>query len=76
MSKLEDVSVSYRNQEVAKNRYNYNKPYTIGNPDELSPIGKDENNGQVGDTNDIKARKTLLAKNKYNAKKGYDSHND
>jgi hypothetical protein len=66
MSKLEDVSAPFRKTEVARNMFNYNDEYSLGNAEELSPIGKGENNGEVGSAVDIATRKALVAKNPYN----------
>lgn len=77
MSKLEDESVAFRKIEIARNLFNYNDEYTIGNAEEISPIGKDENsNGDIGSAADIAARKTLIAKNEYNYNNEYNAGND
>jgi hypothetical protein len=76
MSKLEEVSAPFRKTEVARNMFNYNDEYTLGNPEELSPIGKGENNGEVGSAVDIATRKVLVAKNPYNYNREYNAGND
>ena len=73
MSRLEDVSAPFRKAEIAKNEFDANKPYTNGNPAELSPIGKDTNNGETGSTIDIAKRKQLIAKNEFNYNKEYNA---
>lgn len=76
MSKLEDTSVAFRKIEVARNEFNYNDEYAIGNPEELSPVGKGENNGDVGSAVDIATRKKLVAKNQFNYNREYNAGND
>jgi hypothetical protein len=71
MSRLEDISLPFRKCEVARNDFDYNDEYTTGNPEELSPLGKDTNNGETGSTCDIKKRKELIAKNKFNPNREY-----
>lgn len=74
MSKLEEVSVPFRKNLIAKNDFDNNDQYTVGHPDALSTgdeNGKGEVNGEVGGATDIKVRKTLIAKNKYNNNKEY-----
>jgi thiamine biosynthesis protein ThiC len=66
MSKLETVSAPFLKQEIAKNRFTSNKQYNVSNKDALSPIGKGENNGNIGSAIDISDRATEIAKNKYN----------
>ena len=73
MSRLEDESVAFRKTELAKNEFDQNKPYTNGNPAELSPIGKDTNNGETGSAIDIAKRKQLIAKNQFNYNKEYNA---
>lgn len=78
MSKLEDLSVNFRNTILAKNRYNLNDEYNSGNPDALSTgdeLGKGEYNGSVGGATDIKERYKETAKNKYNFNNEYNSSN-
>jgi hypothetical protein len=76
MSKLEELSAPYRKLEIARNFFNLNDQYTLGNPEELSPIGKGENNGEVGSAIDISTRKILVAKNSYNYNREYNAGND
>jgi len=76
MSRLEDISVIFRNTEIAKNTYNQNNEYTPGHPNALSTgddPGKGEVSGNVGGATDIKARKTMLAKNKFNPNREYNA---
>jgi hypothetical protein len=76
MSRLEEVSVPYRKNLVAKNDYDNNRPYDAGNPDALSTgdeQGKGEMNGEVGGATDIKSRKALVAKNKFNRNREYNA---
>jgi hypothetical protein len=75
MSRLEDTSVGFRKEEIARNTYDQNKPYDAGNPDALSTgdePGKGEFNGSIGSASDIKARKILIAKNEFNQNKEYN----
>ena len=76
MSRLEDISVPFRKTEIARNEFNYNDEYTTGNPEELSPVGKETNNGETGSATDIATRKTLIAKNAYNYNNEYNAGND
>lgn len=75
MSRLEDMGVAFRKEEIAKNDYNSNKPYDQGNPNALSTgdeAGKGEFNGEIGNATDIKTRKILTAKNKFTPNKEYN----
>jgi len=68
MSRLEDVSLPFRKENVARNDYGSNNAYEAGHPDALSTgdeDGKGEVNGQVGGLTDIKTRNAAIAKNKY-----------
>jgi len=76
MSRLEEVNLPFRTQQLAKNDYNNNDEYVAGNPDALSTgdeQGKGEFNGQVGSATDIKTRKVLMTKNKYNKNREYNA---
>ena len=76
MSKLENGSIGFRNELLAKNDYNTNDQYNVGNPDALSTgdeQGKGEVNGQVGGATDIKTRDTLITKNRFNKNKEYNA---
>lgn len=76
MSKLEDVSLPFRNKLIASNDYDNNDQYSAGHADALSTgdeSGKGELNGKIGGTTDIKSRDTAIAKNKYNKNKEYNS---
>jgi hypothetical protein len=78
MSRLEDLSVAFRNEQIMKNDYNANDPYTSSHSDALSngdELGKDELNGSVGGLTDIKTRKSLLIKNKFTSNNEYNSSN-
>lgn len=46
MSRLEDVSVPFRKNLIAKNDYDNNDPYNAGNPDALS-TGDEQGKGEV-----------------------------
>ena len=72
MSKLEEISASYRKTLIAKNEYNLNDEYTaaLSTGDEF---GKGEMNNEVGGATDIKVRKTLIAKNKFNKNDEYNA---
>jgi hypothetical protein len=76
MSRLEDISAGYRKREISRNEYDNNDPYTGGHANALSDgdeWGKGENNGQVGGATDIKARQTMIAKNKFNRNNEYNA---
>lgn len=73
MSRLETISAPFRKAEEAKNEFSYDKPYTNGNPAELSPIGKDTNNGETGSAIDIAKRKELITKNQFSYNKEYNA---
>ena len=76
MSRLEDSSVVFRKNLIAKNEFDNNDQYTVGHPDALSTgdeNGKGENNGDVGGATDIKMRKTLITKNRYNYNREYNA---
>jgi hypothetical protein len=75
MSKLEDISIPFRKNLIAKNDYDNNDAYEAGHPDALSTgdeNGKGEVNGQIGGTTDIKTRNKLATKNKYNLNREYN----
>jgi len=76
MSRLEDISLQFRECTIAKNDYDNNDQYNAGNPDALSTgdeQGKGEMNGQVGNATDIKTRSVLMTKNKYNNNRPYNA---
>jgi hypothetical protein len=76
MSRLEESSVAFRKNLIAKNEFDNNDQYNVGHPDALSTgdeNGKGEMNGEVGGATDIKVRKTLIAKNKFNYNKEYNA---
>jgi len=76
MSRLEDVSLPFRKESIARNDYGSNDPYVAGHPDALSTgdeDGKGEVNGQVGGTTDIKTRECSIAKNKFNKNREYNA---
>jgi hypothetical protein len=76
MSKLEDVSLSFRNINIARNDYDNNDQYNVGHPDALSTgdeEGKGEMNGKIGGLTDIKSRDIAITKNKYNKNKEYNA---
>jgi len=76
MSNLEKVSVSFREQNIARNDYDKGDEYTVGHPDALSTgdeLGKGEMNNKVGGATDIKTREKSIAKNKYNKNKEYNA---
>ena len=69
MSRLENISLSFRKTNLARNSYNPNDPYNVSHDRALSTgdeWGKGERNGEVGGATDIKVRKILAAKNKFN----------
>jgi len=74
MSRLEVISLPYRKLEIAKNIYNENDKYEVGNPNALSDgdeKGKGEFNGSVGGLTDIRTRDKLMTKNKFNKNNEY-----
>jgi hypothetical protein len=76
MSRLEDSSIVFRKQNLAKNQYNINDPYNASHSNALSngdDKGKGEMNGDAGSATDIKTREKLVAKNKFNRNKEYNS---
>jgi hypothetical protein len=78
MSRLEDISIAFRNQNLVRNDYKANDQYTLGHPDTLSDgdeLGKDEVNGSVGSLTDIKTRERNLVKNKFNKNNEYNAGN-
>lgn len=75
MSRLEDVSLPYRNKSLVRNDYSENSKYESGHADALSTgdeKGKGEVNGQVGGATDIKMRDKLVTKNKFNKNREYN----
>jgi hypothetical protein len=75
-SNLQIVSGSFLNTLLAKNKYGLNNEYNAGNKDALSPIGKGENNGNIGDADDITDRTVELKKNTYGPNNEYNAGND
>lgn len=76
MSRLEDKSLPFRKQNVARNSYNNNDEYSVGHPNALSDgdeLGKGEVNGQIGGLTDIKLREKSIAKNLFNKNKEYNA---
>jgi hypothetical protein len=76
MSRLEDSSISFRKNNIARNSYDNNDDYNVANPNALSTgdeKGKGENNNQVGGATDIKTREKLAVKNKYTPTNEYNS---
>jgi len=76
MSRLEDISAGFRQNEIAKNTYDSNDPYNVSHVNALSngdDLGKGENNGNVGSATDIKVRNSEIAKNKFNRNKEYNA---
>lgn len=75
MSRLEDISAQFRDQQVAKNPYNKNDEFDASHPNAISDgdnKGKGENNGQIGSADDIRLRHQQLVKNKYNKNNEYN----
>jgi hypothetical protein len=78
MSKLETLSVEFRDSAVARNTFNDGDNYTVSHDDALSSgdePGKGENSGAIGSLTDIKMRTSLGVKNKYNSGNIYDASN-
>jgi hypothetical protein len=70
MSRLEDMSAMFRNDNLTKSTYKKNDEYSISNKNALSDgddKGKGELNGSVGSKTDIETQKKLLAKSKFKA---------
>jgi hypothetical protein len=75
MSRLEEKSVAFRKQNVARNSYDNNDQYNVGHSNALSngdEKGKGELENQVGGTTDIKSRETSMTKNRYNKNREYN----
>lgn len=78
MSRLLDNSVPFRKKNVAKNTYNENDTYELGNSRALSDgdeWGKGLKNDQVGSLTDIESRETSIARNIYDKNKPYNDIN-
>ena len=76
MSRLEDISLPFRKNLIAKNDYDNNDQYSVGHPDALSTgdeNGRGENNGVIGTSVDIKMREKSIAKNKFNKNNEYNA---
>jgi len=75
MSRLEGVSLPFRNCSIAKNDFSDGDQYTTGHPDALSTgdeEGKGELNGSIGGKTDIAMRKCEISKNKFQQGRQYD----
>jgi hypothetical protein len=75
MSKLEEISVTFRKTNVARNSYDNNTPYNVAHSNALSngdEKGKGEVNNQVGGITDIKTREASIVRNKYNRNREYN----
>lgn len=78
MSRLEEMSVAFREAELSKNIFKSGTPYTASHPNALSTgdePGKGANNGSIGGFTDIKTREQSLARNKYNSGNEYNESN-
>jgi len=84
MSRLETISKEYYDCSLAQNaaRYTVNKEYLPSTPDTISDgdmKGRDPKDGSasssVGTVLDIEKRNALLASNRYNQNKEYNSGN-
>jgi len=76
MSRLEGVSLPYRNCSIAKNDFDNDDQYSTGHPDALSTgdeDGKGELNGSIGGKTDIKVRNCEIAKNQYQQDRQYNA---
>lgn len=77
-SRLLDMSVTFRKNNVARNDYDSEDQYNAGHANALSTgdeKGKGETENSIGSATDIKERKEEIAKNKYNSGKMYDASN-
>ena len=75
MSRIEDKSLPFRKQNVARNSYDNNDEYNVGHSNALSDgdeLGKGEVNGQIGGLTDIKTREKSMAKNMFNKNREYN----
>lgn len=75
MSRLEEISKTYREQAIARNDHNKNDQYSSTHPDALSDgdeMGKGEKNGSIGSKTDIEQRQLQKARNKFSANNPYD----
>lgn len=78
MSRLEDMSVEFRKNNLKSNTFKNTTPYGNSHSRALSDgdeFGKGELNNSVGGVTDIKTRETLMTKNKYNVNDPYDDSN-
>lgn len=79
MSKLDEISKEFRENNVNKNvNYSNKEEYSSSHKRAISDgdeFGKNENGGSVGSLTDIKTRETLLGKNPF-IKKEYNSANN
>lgn len=75
MSRLEEINEQFRTCSVARNKHNLNEEYVTGHPNAISDgdeLGKGEStSGSVGSATDIRQRKTLITKNRFNVNKQY-----
>jgi hypothetical protein len=75
MSRLEEMSKQYREEQISRNDYDKNDEYSGTHPDALSDgdeLGKGEKNDSVGSKTDIEQRNLQKARNKYNFNKPYN----
>ncbi len=70
-SKVKAIGNNVRPGMLAKSDFNDSNVYSETNPAALSPLGKGENNGQVGSAIDIQSRNTMQAKSLYNSGNQY-----
>lgn len=78
MSRLEDISEQYRKQQITRNNYDNNDPYSGTHPDALSDgdeLGKGEKDGSVGSSTDIEQRHIQKTRNKYSNENPYNDSN-
>jgi hypothetical protein len=70
---LLEFSKTFLDRETARDQFTKDSEYRPGNKFALSPIGKGENNGQIGDTADIDERNREIARNRYSSNNQYDA---
>ena len=78
MSRLLDNSEQFRNTNKARNLYNQDDTYNVGNSRALSDgdeRGRGELNGVVGTATDITKRQESFAKNLYGRNNPYNIEN-
>jgi len=77
MSRLENISKVFREQNIVRNDYKEGDYYSVSHPDALS-TGDEAGKGEtttIGSLTDIKTREKLVVKNIYTKNNEYNSSN-